>query len=219
MSQVLNNSIDIQDSINHRQLATLQANVPIVTNFLIKCPKIANKLPVDVCEIIRYIFSTVDSTFSATVNPPTSYQPCTTSDQISYFPALPIVRGQGKYKADENIHTHQEDDCRKASYGHPTLTPGIFTVYCPHGICYGFEVMQRCESPKVPFKIFTSRFISPPRTIIYDNACKLHVYCLNREPMLFQESRFLWIDSTGVDMWAAAKGIALIRTNQWTSRQ
>ena len=79
---------------------------------------------------------------------------------------------------------------RKASYGHPTLTPGIFTVYCPHGICFGFEVMQRCESPRVPFKIFTSRFSTPPQVIIYDNACKLHAYCLNREPALYRYSRF-----------------------------
>ena len=39
------------------------------------------------------------------------------------------------------------------------LTPGIFTVDSPHGVFYGFEVMCRYESPKVPFDIFTSRFV------------------------------------------------------------
>ena len=69
-------------------------------------------------------------------------------------------------------------------------TPGIFIVYCRHGVCYGFEVMRRCESPKVPFNIFTTRFHTPPRVIIYDNACKLHAYCLNRKPRLYQKTRF-----------------------------
>ena len=71
-----------------------------------------------------------------------------------------------------------------------TLTPGIFTIYCIHGVCYGFEMMRRCESPRVPFSIFTSQFDTPPRSIMYDNACKLHVYCLNREPALYKQTRF-----------------------------
>ena len=69
-------------------------------------------------------------------------------------------------------------------------TPGIFTVYCPHGVCCGFEVMRRCESPKVPFDIFTSRFHTLPCVIIYDNACKLDAYCLNRKPRLLSKNTF-----------------------------
>ena len=57
-------------------------------------------------------------------------------------------------------------------------------------LCYGFQVMRSCESPRIPFQIFTSRFQTPPRNIIYDNACKLHIYCLNREPALYKETRF-----------------------------
>ena len=72
--------------------------------------------------------------------------------------------------------------CRKLSYGHP---PGIFTLFCSHGICYGFEVMQSCELPRHPFQIFRQRFHTAPCVIIYDNACKLHQYCLNREPNFF----------------------------------
>ena len=58
------------------------------------------------------------------------------------------------------------------------------------GVCYGFQLMRSCDSPRIPFQIFTSRFQTPPRNIIYDNACKLHVYCLNREPALYKETRF-----------------------------
>ena len=101
--------------------------------------------------------------------------PCSST---SFFPSLPIVHGKSNYKMGSNSPT-QDDNCRKASYSHPIPAPGIFTVYCPHRVCYGFEVMQGCESPKVPFDIFTSRFHSPPKVIIYDNACKLHTYCSN----------------------------------------
>ena len=34
------------------------------------------------------------------------------------------------------------------------------------------------------------RFPQPPKIIVYDNACKLHAYVLNREPKRFQNSRF-----------------------------
>ena len=70
------------------------------------------------------------------------------------------------------------------------LTPGIFTLYCPHSICYGFEVMQTCKLPRHPFQIFTFQLQKPPETIIYDKTCKLHTYCLNREPYLYWDTQF-----------------------------
>jgi len=50
--------------------------------------------------------------------------------------------------------------------------------------------METCESPRHPFEIFRSHFQTPLRVIIYDNACKLHQYCLNREPHFFQNTLF-----------------------------
>ena len=51
--------------------------------------------------------------------------------------------------------------------------------------------MDTCESPKHPFEIFRSRFETAPVVIIYDNACKLHQYCLNREPLFFKNTLFV----------------------------
>ena len=82
--------------------------------------------------------------------------------------------------ADRDLMCRKQTECRKYSHGHPSLSPGIFTVFCPHGICYGFQVMTKHESPEVPFDIFKTRFSSAPDVIIYDNACRLHAYCLNR---------------------------------------
>ena len=50
--------------------------------------------------------------------------------------------------------------------------------------------MQSCKSPKHPFSIFRQRFRKAPRVIVYDNACKLHQYCLNREPHFFRSTLF-----------------------------
>ena len=57
--------------------------------------------------------------------------------------------------------------------------------------------MRDHESPRVPFNIFCMRFSCPPKTIVYDNACKLHQFCLNRDPHFFKNTvsvvdRFHW---------------------------
>jgi hypothetical protein len=161
----------------------------LLAEFICKCPIEEGKLPDDVRALISDILLKIDATFTGSGNSITNYLPIQPSPW-SFFPALPVVRGAGNYDADRKSPPSDEDSCRKASYGHPHLTPGIFTIYFPHGVCYGFEVMRKCESPQHPFRIFTTRFPEPPKTIVYDNACKLHVYALNREPKLYKSSRF-----------------------------
>ena len=97
------------------------------------------------------------------------------------------------YAADQVNSSRTPDDadsCRKYSSSHLSLTPGIFTVHCPHAICYGFEVMRSHESPQHPFETFLTRFQQPPSTIICDNSCKLYQYVLNRKPSRFQNTNF-----------------------------
>ena len=122
---------------------------------------------------------------------PSSFPHLTPENKLSFFPNLPKIRGTHCYSADQRSKGLEDiDACRKYSWNHPTLTPGIFTIYCPHGVCCGFEVMEQHESPRHPFEIFLSRFETPPTTIIYDNSCKLHQYTLNREPTHFKDTRF-----------------------------
>ena len=190
LRNVASKSIDVQSSVCHQKLSTLLTNAPVITNFICKCPKISGHLPDDVCAIISHVLDVVAGTYADCSTHPASSYAVPSTNHLSHFPSLPVIRGTGRYSADQHTRTADEHNCRKVSYGHPTLTPGIFTLYCTHGICYGFEVMRRCESPQVPFSIFTSRFPTPPKTIVYDNACKLHVYCLNREPALYRSTRF-----------------------------
>lgn len=112
-------------------------------------------------------------------------------NSLSFFPSLPLLVGDANYASDKTTVKRASDDCRKYASHHPNLTPGIFTIYCSHRICYGYQVMDSHESPRHPFEIFRSRFLAPPKTIIYDNACKLHQYCLNREPAFFSNTKFL----------------------------
>ena len=61
---------------------------------------------------------------------------------------------------DKSTTVSETDICYKRSSRHPTLTPGIFTIYCPHAVCYGFEILTECESPRHPFQIFKTRFVT-----------------------------------------------------------
>ncbi|GAQ86505.1 hypothetical protein KFL_002930020 [Klebsormidium nitens] len=72
-------------------------------------------------------------------------------------------------------------------------TKGGFVFCCPHRVIYGFHVMLRGESPRDPFTVLYTRLHRHhlPRYLIYDNACKLHAYCMRREPAFFADVRFL----------------------------
>ena len=52
---------------------------------------------------------------------------------LAFFPTLPKCRERGSYELDSNSCFKEDDPCTKRRHGHPSLTSGIFTVYCPHG--------------------------------------------------------------------------------------
>lgn len=54
------------------------------------------------------------------------------SSDLSYFPGLPKVRSQGVYIGDKKL---SDIICTKRSSRHPALLPGIFTLFCEHGMC------------------------------------------------------------------------------------
>lgn len=114
------------------------------------------------------------------------------NEEMAFFPSLPKIRNRGVFDQDKrNTRNNRKlETCSKTYRGHPSLLPGIFTIFCPHGVCYGFQVMQTNESPDVPFTIFRTRFKTAPKYIIYDNACKLHSYCISRDPQFFKDTEF-----------------------------
>ena len=187
---VQRDQICLADSSNHFELGILQQYVPLLASFLSRCCREnENHIPSLVQALIGDIIERM-------IAPNTMPQPSSShylppqEDSLSFFPNLPALVGEGNYAADHCTTKCTSDECHKYPGFHPVLTPGIFTIYCHHGICYGFQVMDSHESPCYPFKIFRSRFKSAPKLIIYDNACKLHQYCLNREPAFFSHTQF-----------------------------
>ena len=118
------------------------------------------------------------------------------------YPGLHETRpfaGYGKGIRDHDAHYAKgAGTCSKHPSAHPTLLPGIFTVFCPHGVCLGssllatvsescsrFHLMHNLESPETPFSVFFSRLpkgASPllclpftiraaPLVMVYDNGC------------------------------------------------
>jgi hypothetical protein len=60
-----------------------------------------------------------------------------------------------------------------------------------------FAIVERAK--------FLYNFRLAPSVIVYDNACNLHTYSLNRDPIYFKHTRFLvdrlhWRDHTGTDI-------------------
>ena len=50
---------------------------------------------------------------------------------LACFPCLPLVRNRQRYDAD--CHSCKTPRCTKQSSGHPSLLPGIFTLFRSHG--------------------------------------------------------------------------------------
>ena len=51
---------------------------------------------------------------------------------LSFFPSLPKLRGRGNFEKDKEQKVRTET-CTKKHTGHPSLLPGVFTMFCEHG--------------------------------------------------------------------------------------
>ena len=52
-------------------------------------------------------------------------------ETLCFFPSLPRIHNRRHYEADVDTKVHL---CTKKYTTHPSLTPGIFTLFCPHGV-------------------------------------------------------------------------------------
>lgn len=65
-------------------------------------------------------------------------------------------------------------------------------MFCPmHGHLYGFHMIFGHEGRKDPFNAIFKYKPTAPQEFVYDFACQLSEYCLNREPNFFCCTRFL----------------------------
>lgn len=115
-------------------------------------------------------------------------------DAMIYMPNHPRIRPCRKYSVDVNKSSREFVDehgqCTKHLHSSRVHTPGLFTCFCIHGICHGYQAMRRYEGPSTLFKMVYERFQQAPGMLIYDNACNAARYALSREPGHFALSGF-----------------------------
>lgn len=70
-------------------------------------------------------------------------------------------------------------------------TGGVFTWFCRHGICYAFYMLPGAEGRDEAYSFLVSYFRKAPKVVVYDFACSLQEYCLNRAPGFFRDTAFL----------------------------
>ncbi|DBB13181.1 TPA: hypothetical protein ACH3X3_15247 [Trebouxia sp. C0006] len=63
--------------------------------------------------------------------------------------------------------------------------------FCRHGICYAFYMLPNAEGRNEAFSFLLKYFKVAPKVIVYDFACALQEYCLNRQPEHFKEIKFV----------------------------
>ena len=166
----------------------LQEKCSILTEFLLaEC--ISN---LTIVKLLKDILKSVKAPFiGLQVHDEQCYGPINESNHtLEFYPNHPLHQGDANYDAD-NKNEKKSNGCRKQSKKHRRLNPGLFTMFCPHSICIGFQLMVDAESPRIAFETFMRRFKEIPSILIYDNACNLHRYVLKREPVRFQNCKFL----------------------------
>ena len=100
-----------------------------------------------------------------------------------YAPNYPIKRRipHATFSAAE-----ETSPCNKHAKDNTHLGPGVTLLWCvEHRCCLGFSIMTSAESPRTLYELLAARFDKPPSVVIYDNACSVAAYAMNRIPGFF----------------------------------
>jgi hypothetical protein len=82
------------------------------------------------------------------------------------MPNHPLVRGRPRYEADKTVPA-KGGECNKQHGSHMQLTPGIFLIFCGHGICVGFKLMPTCEGPSTFVDMIFTRWPEGARHVVH----------------------------------------------------
>lgn len=83
------------------------------------------------CLIIEDLIEKSTAPFKTELKADMSPFGTSTAQELSFFPSLNVCRQRRAYPADGG--SASQAVCTKKSQGHPSLLPGIFTLYCQHG--------------------------------------------------------------------------------------
>ena len=169
----------------------------LITNYFLSEKK--SFLPNDIAAIVRKMIEIRLLTFTeAKVRDDEDYrswQDRNVEHPTMFYPYFPLFRHPKSYCVSGK---NDSDLCHKPQSKKRDFSHGLFTVgcSCPKNITYGFELMLQPESEHNLFRFIMCRDITmtgPHKLhgIIYDNACNLDQYLLNREPREFEHIRVL----------------------------
>jgi hypothetical protein len=85
----------------------------------------------------------------------------------------------------------EHTSCRHAFPSGNSTTGGVFTIFCRHGICLAFFILPKAEGRKEIYSYMVKHFARAPRVVVYDYACALHAFFLDRCPGYVKDSIFL----------------------------
>ena len=130
-------------------------------------------------------------------DPEAIWRPVTPDEDLRTGQCVPTSRERrdcGTYSMctrQSDIDAGRAGGCSKRTHRFKEILPGLFAVFCAHGICLGFFFMHNHESPETFFTFLMQRRRVAPRLAVYDHACGWHAYCLNREPFFFKDTDFM----------------------------
>ena len=133
LHQVVRRIADGFSDFDAATLHFLQENCPILLNLLQKVKVLPQK---QMFSVFNELLKRSNAPFvgsSTQLENKASNSHLGTCDVDSYFPALQICRHRRRYTADT---IKASKICTKRGTSHPTLLPGIFTLFCTHGIYF-----------------------------------------------------------------------------------
>ena len=118
------------------KLLTLQRAAPILFNLLTALP--VGNIPDELKTLFEAMADKLKLTFAKGSHylDPVETNDASASNEISFLPNWPQRNQRGLYKQDllKSGQNRLQHDCTKDYRGHPRLMPGIFTLYCKHGM-------------------------------------------------------------------------------------
>lgn len=127
ISVMLNSDIT-KDAVN---LKVLQEEIPVIFSLIRSLGYYPKEILAPLLsELSRVAFGTFSK--GDTERPATLTANDERQVDLAYYPAIPKVRLRGVYQADKKAGGHGRE-CTKRSSKHPSLLPGVFTIFCQHG--------------------------------------------------------------------------------------
>ena len=189
---------DLRSGENGEQQKQVAAELPALWPNLIDILNLekSNFLPDDVGAIVLKLIWIRRNTFiTAAVRAPDDYVEWENKEQehsTMFYPNWPIWRYPKKYEV-QNVTDC--DFCEKGFNKHNDFSFGVFSVgcLCPYNITMGYELMLCKESAHNIFRLLMCRDLNMHelKGVVFDYACGLDQYILNREPREFEYLRLL----------------------------